>query len=120
MDTDGSARLSARGEDIVEATNATPIVITTATTNAYRTGDLVRISDVLGNTAANGEWTVTNINTTTFSLNGSVGNGAYLPVPATLLDELAASIRPNRLAVKAGPISRSSWTATTTTRLRRR
>ena len=76
-------------EDIVGATNATPIVITTATNNAYRTGDLVRISGVLGNTAANGEFTVTNINSTTFSLNGSSGNGAYIASGGDFARELA-------------------------------
>jgi len=30
-----------------------------------------------GNTAANGTWTITVTNSTTFSLNGSTGNGAY-------------------------------------------
>ncbi|WP_146408387.1 dockerin type I domain-containing protein [Allorhodopirellula heiligendammensis] len=64
-------------ENIDNATNASPIVVTTATGNAFRTGDLVRITGVQGNTAANGEFTVTQINSTTFSLNGSVGNGAY-------------------------------------------
>jgi hypothetical protein len=37
----------------------------------------VAISGVTGNTAANGTFTVTVINTTNFTLNGTAGNGAY-------------------------------------------
>ncbi len=58
------------------ATNASPIVITSAA-NTFATGDQVAISGVGGNTAANGLWVVTVTNSTTFSLNGSTGNGAY-------------------------------------------
>ncbi len=59
------------------ATNATPIVITTASTGALTTGDHVTISGVLGNTAANGTFAVTVASGTTFSLDTSVGNGVY-------------------------------------------
>lgn len=61
---------------ITGATNATPIVIT-ITSHGYQTGDQAIISGVLGNTAANGNWTITVLTANTFSLNGSVGNGAY-------------------------------------------
>lgn len=61
---------------ITDATNATPIVITSAGHNLL-SGDTVTITGVGGNTAANGTWEITVINTNTFSLNGSVGNGAY-------------------------------------------
>jgi hypothetical protein len=63
---------------ITNATNATPIVITTSVPHGQITGNAVTISGVLGNTAANGGWTITFITATTFSLNGSVGNGSYL------------------------------------------
>lgn len=59
------------------ATNATPIVVTTATDHERKTNDRVRIEGVLGNTAANGSWALTVINSTQFSLTGSAGNGAY-------------------------------------------
>ena len=62
---------------ISDATNATPIVITSAT-HGYTTGDGVRVEGVVGNTAANGDWVVTVLTTTTFELNNSVGNGAYV------------------------------------------
>jgi len=62
---------------ITGATNATPIVITSAA-NRLLTGATVTITNVRGNTAANGTWVITAINGDTFSLNGSVGNGAYV------------------------------------------
>lgn len=61
---------------VTGATNATPIVVTTAT-HGLETGDKVTIAGVGGNTAADGDWEVTVISTTTFSLKGSVGNGSY-------------------------------------------
>ena len=60
------------------ATNATPIVITTSTSHGYVTGDRVFITGVTGNTAANGYWIVTVVDADEFSLNDSVGNGAYV------------------------------------------
>jgi hypothetical protein len=59
------------------ATNATPIVATSDRAHNLTTGDQVIIYGVLGNTAANGTWTVTVASSTTFSLDTSVGNGAY-------------------------------------------
>lgn len=61
---------------IIGATNATPIVIT-ITAHGYETDDQAVITGVLGNTAANGNWTITVLTADTFSLTGSVGNGAY-------------------------------------------
>jgi hypothetical protein len=61
---------------ITGATNATPIQIT-ATSHGYKTGQKTTIAGVLGNTAANGNWTVTAVDPNNFTLNGSVGNGAY-------------------------------------------
>jgi len=60
------------------ATNATPIVITTTTDHARVTGDKVTIAGVTGNTAANGDWVITKITDDTFSLDTSIGNGAYV------------------------------------------
>ncbi len=61
---------------VSDATNATPIVVTTAT-HGYATGAKVTVNLVGGNTAANGLWTITVLSATTFSLDGSTGNGAY-------------------------------------------
>src|SRR5574344_139723 len=61
---------------VSNATNATPIVIT-AVGHGFLTGYKVYISGVGGNTAANGTFTITKIGVDTFSLNDSVGNGAF-------------------------------------------
>jgi hypothetical protein len=62
--------------EITAATNATPIAITAESHN-LETGDTVFIEGCVGNTAANGWWTVTKTGTNTFTLNSSIGNGAY-------------------------------------------
>jgi hypothetical protein len=62
---------------VIGATNATPIVITADRAHNLTTGDAVLVGGVLGNSAANSAWIVTVLSATTFSLNTSVGNGAY-------------------------------------------
>lgn len=62
---------------VTNATNASPIQITTSATNTLVTGQSVAIHSVTGNTNANGTFTVTVINGTNFTLDGSTGNGAY-------------------------------------------
>lgn len=62
---------------VTGATNATPIEITCNLAHGLTTGATVGIRDVLGNTAANGSWTVTVTSSTKFTLDTSVGNGAY-------------------------------------------
>lgn len=61
---------------ITAATNASPIVIT-SNGHGQRTNDRVQITGALGNSAANGTWTITVIDSNRFSLNGSTGNGTY-------------------------------------------
>jgi len=61
---------------VTGATNATPIVVTVSQ-HGLVNGDQVTISEVAGNTAANGTWAIANKTTDTFELVGSVGNGAY-------------------------------------------
>jgi len=64
---------------VTDATNTSPIVITlAAAANYLRTGDSKDVSGVTGNTAANGTFIVTALTPTTFELNGSTGNGAYV------------------------------------------
>lgn len=58
---------------VTAATAATPIQITTSLSHTLITGERVVIANVGGNTAANGTWTVTVINGTNFTLNGSIG-----------------------------------------------
>lgn len=62
---------------VTAATNASPIAITTSAAHGLQTGNRVTIADVGGNTAANGTFTVTRTGATTFTLDGSTGNGAY-------------------------------------------
>lgn len=61
---------------VTNATNATPIVITSSG-HGMLTGMRVTVAGVLGNTAANGTFTITRLTADTFSLDTSVGNGAY-------------------------------------------
>jgi hypothetical protein len=69
---------------IIGATNLTPITIQTSAAHLMSDGDRVAINGVRGNTAANSPyspftpWTITFVDATHFSLNGSVGNGAYV------------------------------------------
>ena len=76
---------------ITGATNATPIVITTAA-HGMVTPDVVTIAGVGGNTAANGTWIITRLTATTFSLRGSVGNGAYTSGGTATRDDTYATI----------------------------
>jgi hypothetical protein len=71
----GSASFRDSGS-VTGATNGSPIVVTSAS-HGLQTGDRVTISGVLGNTAANGTFTITRLSADTFSLDGSTGNGAY-------------------------------------------
>jgi hypothetical protein len=61
---------------ITGASNATPIVITSAT-HGLVTGDTVDITGVLGNTAANDVFTIKRIDANSFSLDESSGNAAW-------------------------------------------
>lgn len=62
---------------IVDATNASPIVVETNINHNYANGDTVQVSSVLGNLGANIKTTITVIDARHFSLTGSVGTGPY-------------------------------------------
>ena len=62
---------------ITNASDEMPIVIASAD-HGLKTGDEVSVSDVSGNTAANGTFTITKVDDDNFSLNGSKGNSAYI------------------------------------------
>ena len=72
---------------ITNATNATPIAVTSAN-HGLNTGTRVNVTGVTGNTAANGETTITKIDANTFSLDGTAGNGAYAGAGAWHVDGL--------------------------------
>lgn len=74
----GSAPIYRSTFNVSTATAATPIQVTTTTSNDVVTGETVVISDINGVTGANGTFVVTVINDTNFTLNGSVGTGAYI------------------------------------------
>ncbi len=66
---------------ITNATNASPIVITSPN-HGLSTNNIISITGVTGNTAANNSstnktWTVTVVDSNTFKLNGSTGNGSF-------------------------------------------
>ncbi|MGA9671372.1 MAG: neuraminidase-like domain-containing protein, partial [Terracidiphilus sp.] len=63
---------------VTGASNTSPIAITTALGNGLQTGAQVTISGIVGNTAANGSFTITTTSPTSFTLNGSAGNGAWI------------------------------------------
>lgn len=77
-----TATAGAAAKAITNATNATPIVVTSAT-HGYANGDIVVIKGVGGNTAANGKFIVAGQTTNTFNLTAYpagtnvAGSGAY-------------------------------------------
>lgn len=62
---------------ITDVTNVSPPVVTTSVAHLFATGDRVRISGVLGATGANGDFTITVLSSTTFSLDGAAAPGVY-------------------------------------------
>jgi len=78
-DVDLSAAAGASlGGGISGATNASPIELTTASAHGLVAGQVVVVAGVGGNTAANGTFEVASVSSsTTLTLLGSVGNGAY-------------------------------------------
>lgn len=60
---------------IASSTNATPIVITTATAHGLNTGDQFFVDAHSVNTSANGPWIAGTVTATTVVLTGSVGIG---------------------------------------------
>ena len=82
---------------ITAATNAEPIVITSAA-HGYKDGAIVTIAAVEGNTNANGDWVVTNADANTFELYttagvASVGNSEYTTAGTIVMKEFS-QLRP--------------------------
>lgn len=66
--------------NVVAATNASPIVVTCASTMAtlgISNGDTVLITGTVGNIGTNGVWTVSGVSGSTCQLVGSTGTGAW-------------------------------------------
>ncbi len=73
-------------KEITGATNATPIVLHVVG-HGYTTGDKVRVCRVLGNTAANDDWTITVDDADHFRLDTSVGSGTYTAATGLVTNE---------------------------------
>lgn len=80
---------------VTGATNASPIVITTSAAHNFQTGQRLQMSGIGGNTAANGFFYITVINSTQFSLNSSAGNGSYTSGGTAYLETYWDSPRAN-------------------------
>lgn len=95
---------------VTGATNATPVAITTSTNHGMSTGDIATVSGVRGNGGANVTSTVTVTGLNTFTLDHSVGTGAYISggvVEAGFLGEIDRIIQANCVpqAILASTIS---------------
>ena len=73
-----TAGLIASTLTVTDASNAAPIVITTATPHLVTRDSVVLVSGIVGNTAANDFWQVTPVDATHLTLQNSVGNGNYV------------------------------------------
>ena len=62
---------------ITNATFAAPIQITTTAPHGLSTGTIIKVVGVGGNTSTNGTWTITVVDDSNFTLNGSSGNATY-------------------------------------------
>src|ERR1019366_5485669 len=79
---------------ITNATNASPIQITTSINHNFVTGNTIFNTGINGNTAANGSFVITTVDALNFTLNNSAGNGAFATpdgysygVPAPLISQ---------------------------------
>jgi hypothetical protein len=88
--------------NVTGATNATPIVVTTAAVHGVVDVSYATITGVLGNTGANGSWLVQAVTPTTLILRGSVGSGAYTSGGVLTLASTFASIAELRNVTGAG------------------
>lgn len=90
--------------DITAASNASPIVITSAS-HGFSDGDIVIVHGVLGNTAANGTWKVANKTDDTFELYGSTGNAAWTSGGKVFEAEGAGFERLSKIAMSQSTMS---------------
>jgi len=107
------AALAGSPRNITNATNATPIVVTTATAHGFSNGDTVCIDSVLGNRAANGCFVAAAVSSTNITLNlvggaNQIGSGVY--TSGGQLQGLSWTVI-NHSATNAGPLSGSCATA---------
>jgi hypothetical protein len=96
---------------ISSSTNASPIQITTSTSHGLSTGDQIAIQNHTTNTAANGNWTITVVDSTKFTLNGSTGVGVGSSGTVTKWENLSLNFTPNENGII--DIFMSCWGGTT-------
>lgn len=109
---------SAYGLAVTAATNATPIVLTTGVAHGLTSGDRVLVLGVGGNTAANGVFLVTVVNTTTFSLQtlagaDVAGNGAFTSGGTVVkldADQFLADVPGAAVVATSGPLGSKTIT----------
>lgn len=113
--TDSPAYGNFKTVAISSSTNATPIAVTSAT-HGLSTGNYVFIQSHTVNTKANGIWKVTVTSGTTFTLNGSTGNGVggatgTVKNYTNTVVELASAV--TKTVASTGNIGegRTAWTA---------
>lgn len=87
---------------ITNATNASPIVITTSAVHGIPDVGWVTVASVGGNTAANGQWVAQRVDNTSLILRGSVGNAAYISGGTATVPGSFASIAELRNVTDAG------------------
>lgn len=90
-------------------TNATPIVCTAAA-HGYTLSDIGVVSGTTGNTSANANWQLSAVTTNTFTLLGSVGNGAPGGSPVIQLIAGAADTAMTTTAIGSGLAARVAGT----------
>jgi post-segregation antitoxin (ccd killing protein) len=102
---------------ITGATNASPIVVTSAA-HGGSNGDIVVIRGIVGNTSANGTWKKANVTTNTYelvtvedSLN-STGNGAYSSGGCAINLTLADNVDDISACIVGSAVALSSKTET--------
>ena len=64
------------GNVVTDATNSSSLIITSPG-HGLQTGEEIRVTGVLGNTAANGTFKVSVIDSDTFRLDSAAGSGVY-------------------------------------------
>jgi hypothetical protein len=91
-------------------TNTTPIVVN-RTNHGLTTGDVVVVTGVSGNTNANGTWDITVIDSSSFSLDGSSGNGTSNSGNYRLRNNTRITLDSTLTQTIASTGPRSAWTA---------
>lgn len=107
-------------KSITGATNTTPIQITCAN-HGYTNEDYVLLTNVNGNTNANGIWQITNVSTNTFDLVNSIGNAVYTNsgfvknINSNIIKLTSAATKDIVLTDNVGTVSSNgaNWTAST-------